>query len=79
MVHDPHRHAIFAYPYSLLRRGIVLGYEYAVPDTRLGLIVEYSFERRARGALEDRQQRERERTGLFVVAANAAERCRRPR
>lgn len=49
VVHDPHRHAIFAYPYSLLRRGIVLGYEYAVPDTRLGLIVEYSFERRARG------------------------------
>ena len=49
VVHEPHRHAIFAYPYSLLRRGIVLGYEYAVPDTRLGLIVEYSFERRARG------------------------------
>lgn len=49
VVHEPHRHAIFAYPYSLLRRGIVVGYEYAVPDTRLGLIVEYSFERRARG------------------------------
>lgn len=49
VVHEPHRHAIFLYPYSLMRRGFVAGYEYAVPQTRLGLIVEYSFERRARG------------------------------
>lgn len=45
----PHTHAIYTYPYAIVRRGVILGYEYAVPDTRLGLLAEYGFERRARG------------------------------
>lgn len=46
---EAHRHAVFVYPYAWFRRGFVAGYEYAVPHTRLGLVAEYSFERRARG------------------------------